>query len=344
MRKNNKINFQVLSTDYDHEKATASFLAYCKKSPYYAPTIKQRYPQLIKKYKEELSQEVPLRCDILIIEDDIICILKYFYLLERYIEKYTTPIIQKVIACTKAASVHSILDNLSHSNNSHAKPKLIILDFDLQEEKDSANSIVDIANRIEKFNWHPEYLAVTGFKSIKGDFKAFEDKLRNRHHRTYEKERLDDHDLMLDNLEFLLNRSEHEQKMSSKLDLLYKKGDEAYTKLEREFGKKATKSTIHFLDILEKGIKNSCMKMEKLNADSHKIPNMRGNFYNATTLAQQISKRHELINKLLVLSYHTSHLFYRWEFFEYQVCHHRFSSKHLNCPKMFLFKKEKRIK
>ncbi|MEP0264198.1 hypothetical protein [Dokdonia sp.] len=343
MDKKEILGFEVVSTDYDIEKVRQGFEAYCEMDPYFAVEIEKRFPHLIKHFKNIEERKQPLRADILIIEDDIICIIKYFYFIELYTQKYKYPEIKYVVACTKAESVHSILDNLAHPKNINSKPRLIILDFDLQEKRDSAKSILKIVNRIEDFNWYPEYLAVSGFKSRKGEFESFEIKLRENHHRTYKKERLDDKESMIDDLEFLLNRRHVDYKEKDRIDELYKVGNDAYLKLERRFGKKKIESTIKFLDGLELGIKASCQKQEKLNPDIHKIINMKGGFYNRSKLSQQIRVRFEIINKLLLLSYHTSFLRNRWEFLEYQICHHQFSKKYLRCPdsKSFLFNKEK---
>lgn len=340
MKKDKKIEFQVLSTSYDIKKVKDSFTAYCKKDPYYATELQKNFPKLINHYKEIEEQKIPLKADILIVEDDIICIIKYFYLLGLYTKKYSTPTIKNVIACTKSDAVFFVLDNLIHLDNTNPSPKLIILDFDLQEEKETASSILYIVKKIEGYNWYPEFLAVSGFKSKEGAFKDFEGRLRNLHHRTYEKERLDDHSLMLDNLEFLLNRSEHETENKTAFDKLREKGDLAYQHLERIYGKSLVESTILFLDKLENGIRNSCQKKEKLNADTHQILNMKGNYYNSKTLAQQIPHRAKVINALLQLSYHTQYILNRWELFEYQVCHHDFSKKHLKCPKVSLSPKK----
>ena len=331
MKKNEKIKFQIFSTDYDIQKVKDSFEVYALKDQYYAAELNNRYPRLIFHFKEIEKEKTNLKADILIIEDDVICIVKYFYLLELYAKKYSVPTIEIIVACTKAESVHFVLDQLKHNTNPNPYPKLIILDFDLQEEKDSSKSIWEILNKIEGFFWETEYLAVSGFKSLEGAFKTFESKLRNLHHRTYEKERLDDHKLMLNNLEFLLNRDEHQEDTKSAFDRIYDKGREKYLLMEKEYGNKLVESTIKFLDLLEIGIKTTCQKRHKLDATEHKIKNLKGNFYNKVTLTQQIHSRHQIINELLYLSHHVPQILNRWEFFEYQVCHHRFS-KHLNCP------------
>lgn len=285
------IIFKILTTDYDFEKVNTVFKSYCKKSPFYSKKLKNLFPKLIQNYKEVRNQKLPLRADILIVEDDVICIVKYFNLIEAYVRKYNHPVIKSVIACTKADAVYFCLSNLTYHNNPNPVPKLIILDFDLQEKKESAKSILKIVEKIENLMWYDtEYLAVSGFKSIEGAFKPFEDKLKNEHHRTYEKERLDDRKLMLDNLEFLLNRTQHQKKQIPLIQKYYKEGEEAFKKLERQQGQKRIQSTILFLDNLENGIKNSCEKMQKLNADIHRIPTMseEGKFYSRSSLTQEL--------------------------------------------------------
>ena len=343
----NKIEFEILSTDYDIHKVTDGFESYREKDSYYTADLAVKYPDLIKNYTERKKEKRPLSAEILIIEDDIICITKYLYLIELYTRRYKHPKINNVIACTKSESVHYVLDNLAHPKNKGSKPKLIILDFDLQEKGDSLKSILEVVDRIDGFDWYPEYLAVSGFKSVKEKgYASFEARLRENHHRTYEKERLDDHELMIHNLEFLLNRKEHQIDQSKGINKLKSVGNNAYLKLEREKGKKAIESTIRFLDNLEEGIRRTCQKQEKFNPDIHLIKNLRGTQpYTKSSLTQQITDRHQIINRLLLLKHHTPFLQKKWEFFEYQVCHHKYSKKHLRCPLSgdFLFKKDNDI-
>lgn len=142
------------------------------------------------------------------------------------------------------------------------------------------------------------------------------------------------------NLEFLLIKKET-KKTPSKIEELYEKSKKAYLALEYSVGRQKIQSSIQFLNNLEQGIRDSCGKTNKLNADIHAIPTLKGiGNYNRCKLSQELKKRAIIINELLHLSYRSSNIVNRWEYVEFQVCHFRFY-KNLNCPVPYRLKNNK---
>ena len=204
------MNFQVVCTSYDKSNVSISFENCCENDPYYALKIQKSNPELIIDYQELQDKDKLLQADILIIEDDIACILKYFYLIEQYVKEYKTPTIREIIACTKYHASNYVLSSLTNPKNKQKPPVLIILDFDLQEKENSPKYLEKTILRLQSLNRdESKIMAVSGYKGKEGPYKHFEDWLRERDYMTYRKEELDNTLLMIDKLQYYMNRSEH---------------------------------------------------------------------------------------------------------------------------------------
>lgn len=330
MLRKSEVSINIVCTDYDHESVHRSFMNLCESDPYFAQKIQAEHPNLIVKTSQILASGEKFGADVLIIEDDVICILQYLKVIDVYRSKYKIPTIKQIVACTKYDAANFLIDMLNHPDNNSSLPKLGILDFDLRELENSGSLMLKLANRIyDTFN-EIELMGVSGFKLLKGQFQPLETWMRELHFETYRKEDLDDTERMVDNLEFRLNR--HPVNNLEGINKIKQQGQLLYDKLCSEYTLSKVEKAIGLLDMIEKGIGKTCGKNEKFKPDKHTIPNRKGGTYNRVMLIQQTSRQKEILNKLLVLSEKHGLFPGRWEFLIYQICYFGLAF-HFRCPK-----------
>lgn len=76
---------------------------------------------------------------------------------------------------------------------------------------------------------------------------------------------------------FLVVRLRKETKSTpSKIEEFYENSKKAYFALAYSVGRQKIQSSIQFLNNLEQGISDSCGKTDKLNAEIHAIPTLKG--------------------------------------------------------------------
>lgn len=330
MLRKSEVNIKILCAEYDQESVQRSFLNQCESDPYFTGNIHEEYPNLIGKASQIIASGEKLEADILIIDDDVICILQYLKVIDVYRSRYKTPVIKHIVACTKYDAANFLIDMLSHPYNNSLTPKIAIIDFDLRELASSGSSMLRLAKKIYDIFDEIELMGVTGFKLLKGEFRPLETWMRELHFETYRKEDLDDIERMVDNLEFRLNRSPLDNLKG--ISEIKGQGKFLYDKLCSEYTLNKVEKAIELLDIIEKGIVKTCGKKEKFKPDEHKVLNRKGGTYNRVMLTQQTSRQKEILNRLLVISENHGLFQARWEFLIYQICYHGLAF-HFRCPK-----------
>jgi hypothetical protein len=327
----NNINFKIYTSSYDHGDVESLVPQFAAIHPEFLKQLISKNSKLIEKVNNLSLLTGSLSADIIIIEDNIVSILQHFRHITNYIKKYNKTDVKSVIACTKHDSSMAVINNLRLMGNRGQKPKLAILDFDLQEEEDSEGRILQITERIIDSNWQTRFLPVSGFKEKAGRFKEFETYLQIKNFETFEKSILLEDKAMVKRLQYHLDRPK-----TRTID----KYEDRYAELEEEVGHKKIQSAINLLDRIEAGIIKQ-NAFDKAFNTANSVLNNKGVLIKAkTSIITQVSKHHKPINLLLEMacSKETARLPNdKWKNLIYQICNHKLfrsqSNSLLKCPK-----------
>jgi hypothetical protein len=293
----------------------------------YCIQLEQRIPKLICDFSEkEVHSNPELLADVIIVDDEIRCIVQYFKAIEQFAESSKFAI-KNVIACTKSRAAHivfgcvykNVTEKISQ-NQPATDPKLVLLDFHLREEDDSNNYAI-LTGLVEKvFSLWQKYdidiVGVSGFAFAEdSSFSPFQQWLRDELIYTFPKVDLWVDERMTIHLHNYLMRTRKETPKDEKR----KEGYKLLEKLEEKHGKKKLDSAVILLDAIEAAIDVVEAASNEVSLENLAVFNKDGTAYTKKAFEVEVGNKCDIIAELInnrkkILQYDT-----RWDRFIHHV-------------------------
>lgn len=313
----NGINFQVVTTDYDNASIKKELKVMIEtQGDAFAEKLNKASSDFISSYRDKIVYDnADLEADIIVIDDQLSCILQYFKTITKFSETDNFPI-KSVIGCTKSNAAHIVLDKVNsnllrkHSVNSKLfAPKLVIMDFELKEQDVLNNVSTDsfilkgLVNKVlgnwDIFNTDVVAVSAYAFKDDKR-FNEFQQLLRDGLVYTFPKQP----DLWDEERMFVYYRNyllRERSKPSKELVNLKVEQEKLLIGIETKHEKWKVDSTVELLDSVEAAIKHLEHEGKTVNHDllNPKVRKKDGSFYTANSFKGEVGKKKDVIADII---------------------------------------------